>query len=284
MKSGASIFGIARARPKGWHRFECNFKWARSTMWQLIRKLGWRPRVSGQAPAKLLTQLTNKFSRLSVTAGPNNALRLEGMSEGRGSIGITGSGNTVEFLEGVVFNGSIDIRGNNNRILIGPHCVIRGRILVKGNKQTVSVGERTTFQSVYLLCQEACDVTIGRWCMFSRDIEIRTTDAHSVVDASSGRRLNQPDSVVIGDHVWISVGAMISKGAQLAEDSVVGAHSFVNGRFIESGTLIAGAPAKIVKRGITWNRSRKPVFTNGELNAWRLPATVGDDDLSGDDE
>ncbi len=227
-------------------------------------------------PTKLLTQLSNKFSKLSVVSPPDNIVKLEEMVEARGKIVVKGTGNTIEFLQGSLLNGSIEIQGNNNRVLIGAHCAIRGRILVKGSKQTVSIGDHTTFQSVYLLCQEGCNVTIGRWCMFSRDIEIRTTDAHSVVDASTGRRINEPASVTIGDHVWGSVGVFISKGVTLAADSIIGANSFVNGTFLETGTLIVGAPAKVVRRGVTWNRSRKAKFTEEELNAWRLPLPTED--------
>ena len=215
--------------------------------------------------------------KLTVTCTPGNSVNLAGMTSGRGTINIKGSGNVVEFLGDSLFNGNINIQGDNNRVLIGANCAIRGRILVKGSKQTVSVGEYTTFQSVYILCQEGCDVTIGRWCMFSREIEIRTTDAHSVVDMNSGSRLNKPASIEIADHVWISVGTLISKGVKLPEDSIIGAQSFVNGSFTEPNTVIAGMPAKVVKRGVTWNRNRKDKFSQDELNVWRAKAPVVDD-------
>lgn len=222
-------------------------------------------------------QLSNKSTKFSVICPLENSVQLNGMTDGRGSITIKGTGNHVEFAAGAVINGSIDIQGNNNRVLIGANAVIRGRFLIKGAKQTVSVGEQTTFQSVYLLCQEGCNVTIGRWCMFSRDIEIRTTDAHSVIDRSTGCRINAPASVTIGDHVWVSVGVFISKGATLADDTIVGANAFVNGAFDETGTMIAGAPAKVVKRGVTWHRGRKAKFSDEELDAWRAPASKEED-------
>lgn len=253
-------------------------------MHQFIKKIGKKVRVLTHSAAKHVLFPVSKLSRIVVVCPPSNSVLLDEMSEGHGKITINGSGNVVEILEGSLFNGNIDIQGNNNRVLIGPHCAIRGRILVKGSKQTVAVGERTTFQSVYLLCQENCDVMIGRWCMFSRNIEIRTTDAHSVVDAQTGRRLNEPASVTIGDHVWVSVGVLISKGATLPEDSIVGANSFVNDVFVEPGTLIAGAPAKVVKRGVTWHRSRKAKFTKEELDAWRVPSLVEDEVLIREEE
>jgi acetyltransferase-like isoleucine patch superfamily enzyme len=219
------------------------------------------------------------FPELAITCSPGNTLSLERLSDARGRIVIKGSGNLLEILEGSLLNGSIHIQGDNNRVLIGSNCAIRGRILVNGSHQTLSVGERTTFQSVYVLCQENCNVTIGRCCMFSRNVEIRTTDAHSVLESYSGRRLNKPASVAIGDHVWLGVGALISKGVSLPDDCIVGAKAFVNDSFSESGTMIVGAPARIVKRGVTWHRSCRAEFSQDELNAWRVQPGLPHSDI-----
>lgn len=210
---------------------------------------------------------------LNIVCPTGNTINVSGLAEGIGDIAIAGTGNHVEFGKGSKFKGSVEIRGKNNRVIIGADCVVRGKIVVKGRNQTVSVGEHTTFQSIYLLCDEHCDIRIGRWCMFSRDIEVRTTDAHSVVDAKTGLRLNQPDSVLIGDHVWVGVGALISKGAVVPEDCVVGAYSFVNSIFAERQVIIAGTPAKVVKQGVTWHRSRKGEFSMDELDSWRAQHT-----------
>ena len=232
-----------------------------------------RPTISSYGPTP----------RLNVDAAPGNVVDSTLLAHGQGDIVVMGTDNEVNFGASTKFKGSIEIRGKNNRVLFGPGSVMRGRILVKGNNQTVSIGEQTTFQSAYLLCNEGCDITIGRWCMFSRDIEIRTTDAHSVVEKSTGLRLNAPASVVIGDHVWVSVGVFISKGVQLAADTIVGAHAFVNGQFAEEGTMLAGAPARVVKRDVTWHRSRKRKFSNEELSAWRIDDS-SDEDAMGDEE
>ena len=180
-----------------------------------------------------------------------------------------GKGNRLSIGKQTKFRGTIEVVGNNNNIMIGDNCHFRGQIVVKGNGQTIRFGNNSTTVDVYILCQEDCDVTIGEWCMLSREIEIRTTDAHSVVDRATGRRINAPKSVTIGDHVWIGVGAIINKGAVVPSDSIVGAMAFVNQRFEEQGVVLAGTPATIVKRGITWNRSRKAKFTAAELDHWK---------------
>ncbi|RYZ85469.1 MAG: hypothetical protein EOP06_16190 [Proteobacteria bacterium] len=179
------------------------------------------------------------------------------------------SNNLFQIGKGSKFNGSVEFLGANNKVLIGENCHFRGNIIVKGEGQTVAFGNHSTTVDVYILCQEGCNVTVGKSCMFSREIEIRTTDAHSVIDRTTGKRLNKARSITIGDHVWIGVGAIINKGAIVPSDSIVGAMSFVNGQFDEEGVVLAGSPAKIVKRGITWNRSRRDKFTPEQMDHWR---------------
>lgn len=194
------------------------------------------------------------------------------------TVRLYGNGNKIDLPKTSSFIGHITVRGQGNRIQIGENCRIAGELMIKGADQTISIGEGTTFESVYIVCLERCDVTIGRWCMFSRGIEVRTSDAHSLIRKRDGRRLNLAAPVVIGDHVWVGVGALISKGTVIPDDCVVGAKSFVNKAFSETGVLLAGMPAAIVKRGITWNRAaRNRRFSKDELEAWRVIEPHSDD-------
>ncbi|PRY66332.1 acetyltransferase-like isoleucine patch superfamily enzyme [Vreelandella songnenensis] len=205
------------------------------------------------------------------STGSGNIINLVSAFKKIGSLTIKGDGNKVFFGAGSTYVGNISIQGNNNKIVIGEEAVIRSRVLIKGSNQKVVFGKHTTTQSCYILCQEGCNIEIGDWCMFSRDIEIRTTDAHSVVDVKTRKRVNTPSSVKIGNHVWVGVGSLISKGSQIPNDSIVGAYSFVNKEFTEENVLIAGTPAKIVRHGVTWNRGRKPKFTQAQLEHWKEP-------------
>lgn len=202
---------------------------------------------------------------------PGNIFDCDPTATLRGSVEIRkGSGNRIEIGKGARFKGTISMIGDNNVIRIGEGCHFRGRIVVNsGTNQIVSFGNHSTSVDLYIVCSENCDVTIGEWCMFSRAVEVRTSDSHSVIERASGERLNHPGSIVIGDHVWVGVGAIINKGVRLPEDCIVGAQSFVNRCFDESGIMLAGAPADIVRRGITWSRGRKPRFTPDEMDFWR---------------
>lgn len=196
--------------------------------------------------------------------------RLQGKSKLlSGSVRIkNGVRNRIEFGEDAVFRGTIVIAGHDNVVRIGGNCHYRGDILVKGNGQVVDFGDHSTSVGLHILCQEGCNVRIGRHCMFSREIEVRTTDAHSVIDMVTGNRLNMPEDITIGDHVWVGVGAIINKGSAVPRDSIVGARAFVNSKIREEHTVIAGAPAKVVKRGVTWNRERRDNFSGTEMFEW----------------
>lgn len=213
---------------------------------------------------------------VAVDRGQNNTV----VAKGRmiATIRLFGSGHSIVLPKSSSFTGHITVRGRNNRIVIGENCRLSGELIVKGTGQTVSVGEGTTFESVYVLSQERSDITIGRWCMFSRGIEIRSSDAHSMIRKSDGRRLNRAKAIVVGDHVWVGVGSILNKGTVLPDDCVVGAKSFVNKAFQESGVVVAGTPAVVVKRGITWNRRRQRRFSQEEMEEWRLAEPVSDED------
>jgi acetyltransferase-like isoleucine patch superfamily enzyme len=200
----------------------------------------------------------------------NNVLAVDQSAVLRGHFSVkAGEHNTLTVGKGSKISGDVRISGSSNKIIIGDNCVFRGQILVKGSNQTVSFGDESTTADVYILCQEGADVIIGKKCMFSREIELRTTDAHSVIDRATGLRINGPASIRIGDHVWVGVGAIINKGSSVPSDCIVGAMSFVNRGFDEEGVILAGTPAKIVKRNITWDRRRKKHFSEEAMNEWR---------------
>ncbi|HEY0292310.1 MAG TPA: acyltransferase [Hansschlegelia sp.] len=174
-------------------------------------------------------------------------------------LAVGGDGNRMDLGSGGKLAGlQITVKGSRNRLTIGGDCILNGRIVIKGNGRTVRIGARTTFQHVTLYSVEGCDVTIGEDCMFSKRIEIRTSDSHSIIDRTTGLRLNRPGSVTIGDHVWIGLDAVVSKGVRIPEHSIVGAKSFVNKSFYEPYVLIAGVPATVIRRNVDWDRRLLP--------------------------
>jgi acetyltransferase-like isoleucine patch superfamily enzyme len=53
--------------------------------------------------------------------------------------------------------------------------------------------------------------------------------------------------VVIEDDVWIGIGAVILQGVRIGRGSIIGAGAVVN-RDVESGTVVAGVPAREIRQ------------------------------------
>ena len=92
--------------------------------------------------------------------------------------------------------------------------------------------------------------------MLAYDIDVRTGDSHSIISSETGERLNYEKDIIIGDHVWVAAHSYLLKGAIIGDNSVVATGSIVAGEFPDSNIIIGGSPAKIIKRGVTWDRRR----------------------------
>lgn len=95
-------------------------------------------------------------------------------------------------------------------------------------------------------------LVIGKRAQLGRELTIRTSDGHSIFNAGEKLPYNEPQDVIIGDDVWIAQRVTLIKGAQIPSNCVVGACSLVNKKFEEEGCIIAGNPAKVIKRNIRW--------------------------------
>jgi len=158
-------------------------------------------------------------------------------------------------LKGVFF----EIKGNNNKIIISDDVIFyeKGYFLIEGNNCCIRIGKESTFGSVDLFAGESnTKIEIGERCMFSRSISVTTSDFHSIIDISSGKRINKASDIKIGNHVWVGYSAYIYQGVSISDDSVIAAKAFVNKSFDSGNVIIAGIPAKVVKEGITWSREK----------------------------
>lgn len=179
-------------------------------------------------------------------------------------ITIHGNNNTVTIGDFAQLSGaSITIYGDNNRVDIGSWSILNGTELhIEKSNGSITIGEHTRFLGkTHLAVLEGTALRIGKDCLFSSDIHFRTGDSHSVLDLT-GRRINPSEDITVGDHVWFGTKVTCLKGAVIPAHSIVGACALVSGKFTEPNCVLAGVPAKVVKRGVDWSISRVPV---GEL-------------------
>lgn len=96
----------------------------------------------------------------------------------------------------------------------------------------------------------ARSITLGDGVFVARNTYITDSDHHCIMD-DKGTVLNEPQPVVIGDHVLIGFGAVILKGVTIGDGAVIAAGSVVTSD-IPAGCMAAGVPAKVVKEGVIW--------------------------------
>lgn len=202
----------------------------------------------------------NKRYYKQIIKGKNNKLITNAAKITLLSIEIRGNDNTVIIgRDSSINNLEIYIRGNGNSIVIGENCrfVKGGSLWIEDDGCSIQIGESTSFISAHLAATEnGSSITIGRDCMFAYDIDVRTGDSHSIIDASTHKRINPAASISIGNHVWVAAHVTILKGVDIGDDCVIGTGSLVTKSFNAGNVIYAGNPAKIVKQNITWTRDR----------------------------
>lgn len=132
--------------------------------------------------------------------------------------------------------------------------VKRGHHRFVGNTNTLFFGEKTTIGNAYFLIDGGTEVKFGKDCMVSYQSVFRTTDAHSLFDTNSGELINQPNSIILGNHVWVGQGALIMQGVSLGDNIVVGTRALVTKSFNQEYIAVAGVPAKVVRENVLWGR------------------------------
>ena len=162
---------------------------------------------------------------------------------------------------------------------IGSGVIIRTGVQIGAN---VSVGTCSTFGTSCML-RGGGDITIGPFCSVAPDVVIvsenHETGAEAIFplelyrDGSNSRhREFQTAPIRIGGDCWIAQRVVILPGANIGSGSVVAAGSVVTAGDYPPFSVIAGTPARIIKRRFDeqkmdrllsdpwWERSPEMIF------------------------
>ena len=183
-----------------------------------------------------------------------------------------GSNSTIELYEPYDFvNCKIRCK-SNNYIKIGPtkHQIQNFNITRINPYCKVIIGKDFSIGggNAILDDEPGLDLIIGDNCMFSTGILIRVSDGHTILNKTSGKPINAPVSpggIEIGNRVWLGTDVCILKNVKIPDDTVVGIRSVVTKSFEEPNTIIAGIPAKVVKRNIIWDRRNTEEILNDRM-------------------
>lgn len=171
-------------------------------------------------------------------------------------------------------SGSITLNGDDNLVLIdnsqyhiGIHVTVSGRGFVQIGRNLharnlaihlapdceLQIGAACSFNGlVKISLHEPSAIRIGDGCLFGSDVDVVSSDMHSILDAATGARINPARSVAIGDRVWVGQKATILKGVTIGSGAVIGASAVVT-HDVPGNSAAAGNPARVVRTGVTWD-------------------------------
>lgn len=122
---------------------------------------------------------------------------------------------------------------NSKKLIIGRNCKMGDNVHIVANEKVV-IGDNCLMASKIFIS----DTSHG-------DYSNITTD--SSPDVPPDERAFYMKPVSIGNNVWIGENVCILLGVSIGNGSVIGANSLVN-RDIPDNCMVAGSPAKIIKR------------------------------------
>jgi acetyltransferase-like isoleucine patch superfamily enzyme len=213
-------------------------------------KLGWlRPPL-----ARLHARLHG--SRV-INHGKRNAILLSDSIRRQCRIRVSGNDNQIQFAAGCrLWDLDLEIVGDGHLLRVGADCQVRGgRWLLEDKGSSIVVGASTTMIGDTLIASEGTRISLGEDCMLSSNVEIRSSDGHSIFNGQTGERLNPAQDVKVGKHVWLGAGVRILKGVTVGDHSIVAAGALVS-KDLPPHCVAAGIPARVLREGVTWDRSR----------------------------
>lgn len=99
--------------------------------------------------------------------------------------------------------------------------------------------------SIQIVC--AKNIKIGNDVAIARDVIIRDTDAHDIINNNREKII----PVTIGNHVWIGTRAIIMKGVTIGDGAIIAAGAVVT-KDVPKNAIVAGVPARVIKEDVEW--------------------------------
>jgi acetyltransferase-like isoleucine patch superfamily enzyme len=149
------------------------------------------------------------------------------------------------------------IKGNNHTLLVNENCLIRNSTFwFEDTDCKIILGSSTTIEGSHIAVTEPFSkIEIGEDCMFSRGIDIRNGDSHSIFNNETHERINYAKDIRIGNKVWLGKNVEILKGVEIGDNSIIAIHSVVT-KNVQANSIFAGNPAKLIKPNVYWDRKR----------------------------
>ena len=121
-----------------------------------------------------------------------------------------------------------------------------GCYITVNEKAKLEIGSGYLNNSSEINCFKS--IKIGNNVAISQNVHIRDSDNHII----NGKTENVSKPIVIGNHVWIGLGATILKGVTIGDGAIIAAGAVVN-KDVPAKSIVGGVPAKIIKQNVEWS-------------------------------
>lgn len=169
--------------------------------------------------------------------------------------------NKVSFGKNLSLYGvPVIFKKKGSQVNIGENCTIKSSflsnlvgisqrtiIVTRTAEAKINIGNNVGISGATIYARSG--ITIGNNTLIGGNVKILDNDFHPIevearyIDDKSKIRTRE---IIIGDNCFIGCNALILKGTEIGNGSVVGAGSVVCGKF-PSNVVIAGNPAKVIK-------------------------------------
>jgi acetyltransferase-like isoleucine patch superfamily enzyme len=163
----------------------------------------------------------------------------------------------------LVLNGKCDyslmLWGDSGLIYVSEKSDLRHAHLALGGGN-IFIGDDVRATARFTInCRNQGSVSLDEDVLIGSDVLLMTDDCHAILDAVESRRINPYGGTInIKKHVWIADQVRIMGDSSIQSDCVVGAGAFIRKNFEQSGVILAGIPARIVRENITWDERDLP--------------------------
>ena len=155
--------------------------------------------------------------------------------------------------------------------LVGENYV--GRNVEIGTNGNISMGKYTSIQDRCILLG---DIDIGNSCIFAPNVyissgkhyydykpELYIRNQDSLILNDSELRAKHSKKVIIEDDCWIGINTVIMSGVKICRGSVIGSNSVVTSD-VQPFSIMAGSPAKLIKKRLELNPKSKLDYSNDD--------------------
>lgn len=110
----------------------------------------------------------------------------------------------------------------------------------------MEVGDGTIIKPSVNISTEPYLIRIGSHCSITANVNLITHDGGCWVFRENAPHLDIIAPIVLGDNVYVGIGATILPGVTIGSNVVIGAAAVVT-RDIPSDVVVAGVPARVIK-------------------------------------